>query len=342
MARSRDACIKCGSCVRECPVLKQEGPEAFPGPRRLAVEAPRFNRELEGLKLPLTLCTTCARCEAACPSRIPLSEAVIEVRKRLGGSGPLAEGHRRMLENVDRTGRTVLPVRRADEAPTEGDVLFFPGCIGDRSTESASSSLALLRAAGARPYVPPGWACCGSPLEKIGDTERLRKVREANAPLLDRAEAVVTACPGCTMQLAKAYRKEPLHLLEYLRERAAKLKFDPEAPRVRVSLHRPCHLTRAVGPHTISDAREVLGSVPGVELLDHPGQEDCCGGGGGAASAAPEVAAKMARARMVAARDAGADLVLAPCPFCVVNLGRAGVLEVRDLSAFLASRIKRQ
>ncbi len=342
MTKVLDGCIKCGACVRECPVLRQEGPGVFPGPRQLAVEGPRFNRELEGLRSPLALCTTCARCEAACPSRLPLPDAVVEVRKRLSGPGPLSEGHRRMLENVDRTGRTVLPERKAGERPAEGDVLFFPGCIGEgRSGEATSSALALIRAAGGKPYVPGGWMCCGSPLEKIGDTERLRKVREANLPLLDRAEVLVASCPGCTMQLRRGYGKDPLHLLEFLAERGAKLPFDPEAPKVRVSLHRPCHLARSVGPHTIDDARRILEAVPGVEVLDHPGQDDCCGGGGGVASAAPEVAARMAQARMAAARDAGADMVLAPCPFCVVNLGRTSMMEVRDLAAFLVARLER-
>ena len=37
-----DRCIKCSSCVRACPVVAEVGETTFPGPRNVAVDAPRF------------------------------------------------------------------------------------------------------------------------------------------------------------------------------------------------------------------------------------------------------------------------------------------------------------
>jgi Fe-S oxidoreductase len=84
---------------------------------------------------------------------------------------------------------------------------------------------------------------------------------------------------------------------------------------------------------------ELLEAVPGVTLIEYQGQDSCCGGGGGVASSRPEVAERMARDRVREARDTGADVLLAPCPFCVVNLRRVGGLEVQDLAVFLAERL---
>jgi len=141
-SRTIDGCMKCGACVRECPVLLQEGRDRFPGPRRLAVEGPRFNEELSALRSPLELCTTCARCATVCPSALPLPEALVQVRRLLYRDHTRPEGQERMLANMDRTLRTVLPSGPVTDVPSTGDLLFFPGCIGHgRYPEGITSSL---------------------------------------------------------------------------------------------------------------------------------------------------------------------------------------------------------
>jgi fumarate reductase (CoM/CoB) subunit B len=342
MPRALDGCIKCGACQRACPVLQQEGAAAFPGPRRLAVEGPRFNEELLALRENLLCCTTCGRCESACPSNLPLPEALVRVRSRLRPHGDVPEGQKRMVENVDRTGRTVVGDADLNDAPREGDLLYFPGCIAaGRLTEEVASALALLRATGLRPYVPKGWVCCGSPLEKIGDQARLERVRAENRRLMYPGTEAVASCPGCTVQLRRAYGVEAWHIIEMLHRRGGPdlSMYDPRAPPVKVALHRPCHLSRAVGPHTIDQAKDILGNVPGVTLVEYPDEDGCCGGGGGVASSRPEIALRMAKGKVEAARKSGAEVLLAPCPFCVVNLRRAGGLEVRELTSFLAGRL---
>jgi Fe-S oxidoreductase len=86
-------------------------------------------------------------------------------------------------------------------------------------------------------------------------------------------------------------------------------------------------------------ARDLLRAVPGVWVVEYEGEDDCCGGGGGVASSRPDVAEEMARRKVRSARRAGADMILAPCPFCVVNLRRAGSIAVEDLTEFLAGRL---
>lgn len=332
-------CIKCGACQNVCPVLSLEGLEKFPGPRRLAVEAPRFSRELLALTAPLEMCTSCARCEAVCPSRVPITEAVTLMRARYA---VLSDGGERMLRNSRQMGRTIAPVAKV-VAPSKGVTLFFPGCIGEaRATPSVQAAVDLLLDHGDRAYVPEDWHCCGSPLEKIGQRGEAERLRDLNAPMLDAAEAVVTACPGCAAQLRRSNGVEALHVLEHLYESItpARLKFRSPRP-MTVALHSPCHLLRTIGPHAIDYARELLASVPGLRVVDMD-DEGCCGGGGGVASARPDLASRMARRRTDSAARAGAEMLLAPCPFCAVNLSRAGGVEVRELTSFLAGLSERR
>jgi Fe-S oxidoreductase len=246
-----------------------------------------------------------------------------------------------MLESVDRTLRTVLS-ERGETAPEEGDLAFFPGCIAHgRLPEVAAASLALLKATGARPYIPRDWACCGSPLEKIGEPDRLERVRRKNAELLSEVGEVVTSCPGCTVQLRTAYHKDAWHILEYLHRTGFPAGTFAPARGVKVAFHRSCHLARVVGPHTTDMAWELLGAVPGVTVVEHEGEDECCGGGGGVASSCPEASLRMAERKLRSARRSGADVLLAPCPFCVLNLRRAGGMDVQDLSVFLAGMLSR-
>jgi Fe-S oxidoreductase len=178
-------------------------------------------------------------------------------------------------------------------------------------------------------------------LEKIGELDRLERVKEKNAALLSEVDEVVTSCPGCTVQLRTAYHKDAWHILEYLHRNLPAGCFAPTTAPVKVALHRPCHLARVIGPHTMEMARELLDAVPGVTVLEHEGEDDCCGGGGGVASSCPEASLRMAERKLRSARRSGADVLLAPCPFCVLNLRRAGGMDVQDLSVFLAGMLSR-
>jgi fumarate reductase (CoM/CoB) subunit B len=270
---------------------------------------------------------------------LPLPESLIKLKS----SFDLFQtaGQVKMRENFDRHGRTVPP-KKGTERPVHGDLAFFPGCISDGKLEEVvEASLRLLQAAGYQPFVPANWACCGSPFEKTGDGERLRKALNINVVSLQSVETVVTSCPGCTVQLQKDHGKNVLHIIEFLHASAAlsSSSFDENAPAIKVALHQPCHLARAVGPHTMDMVRDMLSLVPGVTIVEYEGEDECCGGGGGVASSRPEVTMRMAVRKITAARRADADVLLAPCPFCVVNLRKAGSMAAEELTTFLARRL---
>jgi len=338
-----DACIKCGSCLRACPITAIAGERAYPGPRAIAVDAPRFSSNLEWLRDPLQLCTTCSKCLEACPSRLDLPQSIIRMRGELYRPGDLRDGHARLVRNIDMHRRAVEPIdpRVGWKARKKGSVLYFPGCIeGERLSTACRDTLRLLDKEGGNPFVPPSWACCGSPLEKIGDMARLKKMIEANRPLMEGRDSVVTSCPGCTVQLSKNYGIQPLHTIEFLYESVGLKRMKWKAPpgHLRVALHHPCHLVRSVGAHVMDYAHEILSSIPGVTVVEMEEEDACCGGGGGVASSRPSLASSLASLKMRRAREAGASLVLAPCPFCVVNLKKVG--EAEEFVSFLSAHLR--
>ncbi|MFP4171148.1 MAG: (Fe-S)-binding protein [Methanomassiliicoccales archaeon] len=329
-------CINCGSCMRECPVVLLEGQARFSGPRTAAVDSPRFMTELGALAGDITMCTTCWRCEEVCPARIRLPEAILDIRRRIFSAGEPLQGHRRIIENVDRHRLSVEPAGEVPRGVKEsGQVLYFPGCISrERVPSIYLATIGVLEKVGADFGIPYDWVCCGAPLEKIGDRERMDRLVEENRRRFEGFQKVVTSCPGCTTQMLHHYGIQPMHTIEYLYEEIGLENLPFRARKVRVALHHPCHLARTIGPHAIDYAYEILQAIPGVEVMEMEDPEVCCGGGGAVVAGHPQVALDLAREKMRNFGESGADLLLAPCPFCKLNLDRAGG-EVEEFVTFL-------
>lgn len=334
-----NGCFKCGACQLACPVVSLEGIDKFSGPRSLAVEAVRFGEEITEEREDIMRCTTCYRCGEVCPAKIPLPERIIEVRRRIFQQDLALSGHQRIIENIDKFGRSVEPKQeRFQFLEAKGkEVLYFPGCIGElRLTDIPNSTVSLLSKVG-NIATPDGWLCCGAPLEKLGDWDRVKSLREKNLRLFDGFQTIVTSCPGCQTHFTQQYSLQPLHTIEYLYEnKRSHSRFSAKSKKLRVALHQPCHLARTIGPHVIEYAVELLQRIPGVRPVEMADADRCCGGGGGVVAGHPEMALLLARSKVRSALEAKADLLVAPCPFCVTNLRRAGGIDVKDFIVFLA------
>jgi len=333
---SLNGCIKCGACQLACPVSTLEGLGKFSGPRRLAVESVRFSAELGNVRDDVMKCTTCFRCGEVCPAEIPLPERILEVRRRIFQKDLALSGHRKIMDCIDVFGRSVEPKEKRAPFPSgKGEALYFPGCIAElRLFDIPEATLALLGRGGSV-SVPQGWVCCGAPLEKLGDWDRVKSLRERNLAAFDKFDTLITSCPGCATHFVQNYSLSPLHTIEYLFEGKRLPRTAFRANKVKVALHHPCHLSRTIGPHIMDYAAELLQRIPGVRLVEMSEPERCCGGGGGVVAGHPDVAIRLAREKVRSAKEAKADILVAPCPFCVTNLRRAGGIETQDLVVFL-------
>ncbi|MBN1109191.1 MAG: 4Fe-4S binding protein [Methanomassiliicoccales archaeon] len=327
---NENRCIKCGSCLRACPVLNDPTGRTFPGPRTTGVDAPRFPERLS-MGTAALMCTMCHACEWACPSSLPLTRSMLLTREEMSKAVPPLEGHQRMRESVRHTGRTVDTDFR--EWREEGaKVLYFPGCIGlGRLPDMVRDTSRLLDELGIEHDISSKALCCGSPLLKVGALEEAEMLHRHNAEVLSSYETIITSCPGCTYHLREVYGVRVSHVVELLEGK--ELRSEAEGV---WALQVPCHLKRGVGPWAAEGMVNALEGA-GTRLSRIPDEDSCCGGGGGMLSGFPGIASSIARSKATSYRRAAVSGVITACPFCALSLRRQG-LTVLDISQAIRPR----
>jgi heterodisulfide reductase subunit D len=78
-----------------------------------------------------------------------------------------------------------------------------------------------------------------------------------------------------------------------------------------------------------------------VELKKSEELSRCCGAGGGVKGGYPDLALKIARRRLEEAEEAGVEVLVTSCPFCIRNFRDAvktfgSKLEVKDLAELVS------
>jgi Fe-S oxidoreductase len=166
-----------------------------------------------------------------------------------------------------------------------------------------------------------------------------------------------------------------VHLVEHVDESIKKgaLKFANRID-LRLTYHDPCSLSRLSEPwvpwagerglwgvvnpplerrrgtHGIyQPPRDVLNSIPGVELVEMPRMREnafCCGAGRGTREAFPDFAAWAAEERLTEVGEVEAEAIVSACPWCKDNFSQSvsknqGSLKVFDFSELVLSAIGR-
>jgi glycolate oxidase iron-sulfur subunit len=92
----------------------------------------------------------------------------------------------------------------------------------------------------------------------------------------------------------------------------------PEAKRVKVTYHDPCHLNRELGIKR--EPREILKAIPGIELVEMGNASRCCGSGGSFNLAHYDLSLKILEKKMEDIRNTGAEVVVTSCSGCMLQL----------------------
>ncbi|MCU0597352.1 MAG: (Fe-S)-binding protein, partial [Desulfobacterota bacterium] len=108
----------------------------------------------------------------------------------------------------------------------------------------------------------------------------------------------------------------------------------------KIVYHDPCYLGRHSGLY--EEPRRVLGSIPGVALMDEVECREnslCCGGGGGRIWMETVKGQRFSDILVEQAVAMGADILATACPYCLLNFkdsvvtsDKADVLEIKDVS----------
>jgi len=318
------------------------------------------------LKEVIYTCTNCLMCQELCGVRDdgygPWDITVAMREEMTERDGPI-DAHRPLLEGLKIHNNPWSQPRSERGQWTQGleleklgkrtaTTLLFAGCSADQpSGRPGAIALAKLMKAAGEKFVILGdeEKCCGLYAYDLGFRREYERLQAKNLAMVKEGgiRRVVVACGSCQ----RAWREHAkvggpgfavIHGVEYIETvlREGRLKFT-KALHKKVTYHDACHLGRGCGIY--DGPREILRSVPGVELLEMPRNRRwawCCGGGGGVPEAYPELAQWNAEDRLREAEASGAHLLLTSSAVCLRSFASArGAVPSQELLDFVCQAL---
>ncbi len=228
-------------------------------------------------------------------------------------------------------------------------VALFVTCLVDMFyPDVGMATVDLLEAQGVEVIFPMEQTCCGQPAFNAGFRDEARTMArhflDVFAPLVVNGEvdAIVAPSGSCTTMVNHFYTvlfEEPQFARERARaEAVAAVSFElteflvdvlgvssaaeagamPPAQPVRAAYHACCHLQRELGVD--AQPRLLLGSLPGVEVVEMQGAEECCGFGGLFAIKNAPISEAMGRTKTLNIQGSGADVVALCDVSCMMHI----------------------
>lgn len=319
-------------------------------------------------------CTTCGACEQECPLGIEYIDKFVDLRRGMVDEGTVPQSLQKPLSALEKRGNPwgKMEKKRADwtkeltgETPVKildggdtAEVLFFVDSIcsyDDRMQSIARATATLLSRAGTDfGILGKEEKDSGHEVRRFGEEMLFQDLREHNSEMIQAsgAKSIVTADPHAYNALKNDYNGiAPVEhiaqfLLRQIRENKLTFKKGDDSGKVYV-YHDPCYLGRH--NQLYEDPRQVLDALPGVQRVEMERCRDrsfCCGGGGLMLFYEPEEEQRMGVVRVKMAAEAGANVIVTACPFCLVNIedaikvaGLEGKMEAIDLCELVAERL---
>lgn len=231
-------------------------------------------------------------------------------------------------------------------------VAFLTGCAQDLIFSDINrDTVEVLARNGCEVHTPPDQPCCGSLHAHNGEWALAQQLARRLLDLLppEHFDAIITNAGGCGSHLkhyAKLLEHDPVYI-ERARLWDARLKDIHEflvekgwqvpagragngGVRQRVTYHESCHLSH--GQKIVLQPRQILRSIPDLELVELPEANWCCGSAGIYNLTQPEMAGQLLDRKVRHVRGTGAAIVATANPGCllqVINGCRAAGLEIR-------------
>ena len=333
-----DRCLGCMACVTACPsgvqydrLIERVRPQV-----ERHWERPRGERALRRL-----LYETLPH-----PRRLRALVPMLSLTRRIGAAQRLPERLATLVKVAPRTPpagsrRVSVPEFTPAVGQRRGRVGLLLGCVQRVFyPEVHEATVRALAAEGFEVVAPRLPDCCGA-LELHGGAEpaAIKRAQQTIAAFANADSAgldhVVVNAAGCGSAM-KGYGE--LLGTAQAREFSARVtdvcellaSIEPRAPRgpvpLRVAYHDACHLAHA--QRVREQPRELLRSIPSLELVEVPSERDvCCGSAGIYNLVQPQAAAELGARKARHLLDTGAQAIAAGNPGCTAQLD----LHLREL-----------
>lgn len=353
-ARHLDLCLGCRGCETACPSGVHYG-RLIEGARSF-VERNHRRGVLEQLKRRAVSATF------PYPDRLRALLAPLKLVDYLG----LRAALRAIMPHVVRDWLDLLPPLQANSRPVATAATVAPradaptvvvhhGCVAQVLADSENiNSERLLAVAGYRIVKLATTPCCGALDLHSGNATRARDFAHANVRALkdSGADAIVSAASGCSVAMVEYgdllkggpnFAEDARAVSSRVRDLSSLLLDAPLKPkrefRCRITYHDACHLAHGLGVREAP--RKLLGSIPGVTILEMTESDLCCGSAGSYNLTEPAMARELARRKADNIVATGADYVVLANPGCEFQIAaelrrRGSKIKVVHLADFLA------
>lgn len=222
-------------------------------------------------------------------------------------------------------------------------VALLTGCVQDLVLPEINRDTAdVLLANDCEVFTPPVQPCCGSLHGHNGELELARTLARQQIDLIDPfgVDAIISNAGGCGSHLRhydRLLEDDPIYRepaaewsrkLKDIHEYLVEIGFrKPLASPLSgpVTYHESCHLSH--GQHIVSQPREILRSIPGIQLVELPESQWCCGSAGIYNITQPEMAAKLQKRKMNHIEHTGAPIAATANPGCHLQLENGAINE---------------
>jgi Fe-S oxidoreductase len=321
-------------------------------------------------------CTTCGACEEECPLAIEYIDKMVDLRRGMVDEGMVPQSLQKPLKALEKRGNPYgkMEKKRADWAldkefaaactikdlaKDKADTLYFVDSItsyDDNLQEIARHTAVILQRAGVDfGILGKDEKDSGNEVLRFGEEMLYQDLKEQNtrAILASGVKQIVTADPHAYNALKNDYTGMPpvRHISQVVAQKitsgalALKPCLDPDKVYV---YHDPCYLGRHNGVY--EDPRQALDAIDGLTRVEMQKSRDrsfCCGGGGLMLFYEPEEETRMGVLRVNMAAEAGANVIVTACPFCLVNIqdaikvaGKEEEMEAMDFTQLIARHLK--
>jgi len=313
-----DNCLGCLACVTSCPSGVEYG--ELISPYRAWSEKQRERTLPEKLQRFALLNTI------PYPGRFRAASKVARLFRPLAPYLP--KGFGAMLELAP----NVLPTEHSFKelypatGQKRGRVALLIGCaqqvLAPRINQAA---IRVLNRNGIEVVVPQNQGCCGSLAMHIGESKEARKAAQKNFDAFPSdIDAIISTAAGCGSGMkeygtlfageeedlkteAESFSSKVVDICEYLDQVGFTPPAVDEPKTVKVAYHDACHLAHA--QKIRSAPRELLQSMPGLELLEPAEWEICCGSAGSYNIEHPDTAKELGQRKVNNLYATGADLI---------------------------------